>query len=193
MNEPWFRLIVLGILGKVGSSMGPAGMLLGVAVGWGPLKYKKLVLGINIFSFTLSFIPLIISIIAYLSGQSRDVWYGFEQGIRGILDGTMGSLGALTGILASIFALKGKAKNLALGIMIFSIVLSLILLFIGIIGYLSDQPRAWVKFGSPGFLGTLFFGTALVLFPITPKNRNSGLRKIVLDLTLIGNRDDRQD
>ena len=169
MNEPWFRLIVLGILGKVGSSMGLAGMSLGVVVGWGPLKaqklvYKKLVLGINIFSFTVSFILLIISIIAYLSGQSREIWYGFEQGIRGILDGTMGSLGGLTGMLASIFALRRKAKNLVLGAMIFSIVLSLSLLFIGIIAYLSGQPRrVWFEFGSPGLTGTVMFGTAFAV------------------------------
>jgi hypothetical protein len=77
MNEPWIHPGILG--GILGGTMGTLGAITGTLAGWFPAKgkYKKLVLGVNVFSFVLSLILLIIGIIAYLSGQPRDVWYGF--------------------------------------------------------------------------------------------------------------------
>jgi hypothetical protein len=105
----------------------------------------------------------------------------------------MGSLGALTGTLAGLLAAKGKAKKLVLGVQIFLIALSLILLVIGIIAYLFGQPRGvWYGFGYTGLLGTIIFG---ILYPVLLNEyRKAELRKSMAeDLTLGENRDVGQD
>jgi hypothetical protein len=114
---------------------------------------------------------------------------GILGGLGGILGGTMGILGAITGGLAGWFAPKGKYKKLVLGVNTFSFVLSLILLIIGIIAYLSGQPRGvWYGFGYCGLLCTVLFGIG---FPVILKRyRDAELRKSMSeDLTLGGNED----
>lgn len=51
--------------------------------------------------------------------------------VGGILGGTMGLLGAITGTLGGVLAPRGKAKKLVLGVELFSLALSFILLVIG--------------------------------------------------------------
>lgn len=88
MNEPWLSNpgMVGGIFGSImGILGGIIGTLAGVFVPRG--KAKKLTLGVNTFAFVLSFISLVVGIIAYLSGQPYGVWYGF--GLCGLL-GTSG-------------------------------------------------------------------------------------------------------
>ena len=113
----------------------------------------------------------------------NEAW--IHPGILGsILGGTLGTLGGIIGTLASIFVPKGKAKKLVLGVVIFSIVLSLILLVIGIIAYLSGQPRGvCYGVGYPGLVGTVVFGIG---YPVTLKRyRDAELRKSMAeDLTL---------
>ena len=78
MNEPWLSNpgMVGGILGStMGILGGVVGTLASVYIPKG--KAKKLVLGVNIFAFVLSFISLIVGITAYLSEQPYGVWYGF--------------------------------------------------------------------------------------------------------------------
>jgi MFS family permease len=113
--------------------------------------------------------------------------------LGGILGGTMGGLGGLTGALAGLFVPKGKARKLVLGVIIFLIALSLILLVIGIIAYLFGQPRGvWYGFGYTGLLGTIIFG---ILYPVLLNEyRKAELRKSMAeDLTLGENRDVGQD
>ena len=88
MNEPWISNpgMIGGILGStIGILGGVVGTLAGGFVPRG--KAKKLTLGVNTFAFVLSFISLIVSIVAYLSGQPYGIWYGF--GLVGLL-GTSG-------------------------------------------------------------------------------------------------------
>jgi hypothetical protein len=113
--------------------------------------------------------------------------------LGGILGGTIGILGSITGGLAGWFVPKGKAKKLVLGVIIFLIALSLILLVIGIIAYLFGQPRGvWYGFGYTGLLGTIIFG---ILYPVLLNEyRKAELRKSMAeDLTLGENRDVGQD
>lgn len=97
MNEPWINN--LGMVGAIlGSTMGilggTIGTLAGVFVPRG--KAKKLTLGVNTFAFVLSFISLVVGIVAYLSGQPYGIWYGF--GFVGLL-GTSGFGGGFWVIL----------------------------------------------------------------------------------------------
>lgn len=88
MNEPWISNpgMVGGILGStIGILGGIIGTLAGVFVPRG--KAKKLTLCVNTFAFILSFISLVVGIVAYLSGQPYGIWYGF--GLGGLL-GTSG-------------------------------------------------------------------------------------------------------
>ena len=100
MNEPWISNpgmagMVGGILGAtIGILGGTIGTLAGVFVPRG--KAKKLTLGVNTFAFVLSFISLVVGIVAYLSGQPYSVWYGF--GFFGLL-GTSGFGGSFWVIL----------------------------------------------------------------------------------------------
>ena len=113
--------------------------------------------------------------------------------LGGILGGTIGGLGAITGALAGIFVPKGKAKKLVLGIVIFLIVLSFILLVIGIIAYLSGQPRGvWFWLCYTGLVCTVGSGIG---FPVILKRyRDAELRKSMAeDLTLGGNEDVNQN
>ena len=68
MNEPWIHPGRLG--GILGDTMGTLGAITGTLAGWFPAKgkYKKLVLGVNIFSFVLSLILLVIG------GNRLSVW-----------------------------------------------------------------------------------------------------------------------
>lgn len=84
MNEPWISNT--GMIGGIlGSAMGILGGVVGSLAGFfiPKGKAKKLVLGVDIFAFTLSGILLAVGIIAYLSGQPYDVWYGF--GLCGLI------------------------------------------------------------------------------------------------------------
>ena len=97
MNEPWISNpgVVGGILGStIGILGGVIGTLAGVFVPRG--KAKKLTLGVNTFAFVLSFISLVVGIVAYLSGQPYGIWYGF--GLVGLL-GTSGFGGGFWVIL----------------------------------------------------------------------------------------------
>ena len=88
MNEPWLSNpgMVGGIFGSImGILGGIIGTLAGVFVPRG--KAKKLTLGVNTFAFVLSFVSLVLGIVAYLSGQPYGIWYGF--GLCGFL-GTSG-------------------------------------------------------------------------------------------------------
>ena len=83
MNEPWINPGILGsILGVIGGTLGGVvGTLASFFIPKG--KAKKLVLGVDIFGFALSGLLLVVSIIAYLSGQPYSVWYGF--GLCGLI------------------------------------------------------------------------------------------------------------
>ena len=97
MNEPWISNpgMVGGILGStIGILGGVIGTLASVFVPRG--KAKKLTLGVNTLAFVLSFISLVVGIVAYLSGQPYGVWYGF--GLVGLL-GTSGFGGGFWVIL----------------------------------------------------------------------------------------------
>lgn len=88
MNEPWFSNpgMVGGIFGSIMGILGGIIVTLaGVFVPRG--KAKKLTLGVNTFAFVLSFVSLVLGIVAYLSGQPYGIWYGF--GLCGLL-GTSG-------------------------------------------------------------------------------------------------------
>lgn len=105
----------------------------------------------------------------------------------GILGSAIGILGAVFGTLAGICVPKGKAKRLVMGVGIFAVILSLILLTIGIVAYLSGQPHdVWYLFGYTGLLCTVSFG---VILPVILKQyRKSELRKSMSeDLTFGGN------
>ena len=83
MNEPWMNPGMIG--GILGSIFGILGALIGILGGGFVPRGKaiKLTLGVNTFVFVLSFISLVVGIIANLSGQPYGVWSGF--GHAGIL------------------------------------------------------------------------------------------------------------
>lgn len=87
MNEPWIANIGLvgAILGAMIGLFGAIiGTLTGVCVSRG--KARKLTLGITALALVLSFISLIVGIIAILSGQPYRVWECFgDIGIFGIV------------------------------------------------------------------------------------------------------------
>ena len=91
MNEPWINPGILGGIlgGTFGTLGGIVGTLAGAFVPRG--KVKKLTLGVNTFAFVLSFISLVVGIVAYLSGQPYDVWFGF--GYTGLICTVMYGLG----------------------------------------------------------------------------------------------------
>ena len=111
--------------------------------------------------------------------------------IGGILGGTMGLLGAITGTLGGVLAPRGKAKKLVLGVELFSLGLSLILLVVGIVAYLVGQPRGvWYAFGYTGLICTVIWSIGLVV--ILKRYRAAELRKSMSeDLTLGSNNDPR--
>ena len=110
-----------------------------------------------------------------------------------ILGCTLGGLGALVGTLAGLFAPKGKYKKLVLGVLIFESVLSLILLILGIIAYLSGQPRGvWFWLCYAGFICIVGSGVGYAV--ILKRYRDAELRKSMAeDLTLGGNEDVNQN
>lgn len=83
MNEPWMHPGLIG--GILGSIFGILGALIGILGGGFVPRGKaiKLTLGVDMFAFVLSFISLVVGIIANLSGQPYGVWSGF--GHAGIL------------------------------------------------------------------------------------------------------------
>ena len=105
MNEPWISNMgmVGGILGSIGGILGGVvGTLASVFIPKG--KAKKLVLGVDIFAFILSGILLAVGIIAYLSGQPYNIWYGF--GLCGLI-GT-----PLYGMLFFVFRMEYRKAEL---------------------------------------------------------------------------------
>ena len=105
MNEPWISDMgmVDGIMGLLGGVLGGVvGTLASVFIPKG--KAKKLVLGVDIFACTLSGILLAVGVIAYLSGQPYDVWYGF--GLCGLI-GT-----PLFGMLFFVFRMEYRKAEL---------------------------------------------------------------------------------
>ena len=106
--------------------------------------------------------------------------------IGGILGGTMGLLGAITGTLGGVLAPRGKAKKLVLGVELFSLALSLILLAIGIVAYLAGQPRGvWYAFGYTGLICTVIWSIGLVV--ILKRYREAELRKSMSEDLTFGN------
>lgn len=85
MNEPWIDNI--GLVGAIlGAMIGMFGAIIGTLVGVCVSRGKasKLPLGITTLALILSFISLIVGIIALLSGQPYDVWECFgDIGILG--------------------------------------------------------------------------------------------------------------
>jgi len=117
----------------------------------------------------------------------NEPWISNPGMAGGILGSAMGILGAVFGTLAGICVPKGKAKRLVMGVGVFAIILSLILFIIGIVAYLSGQPRdVWYLFGYTGLLCTVILGVNL---PVMLKQyRKAELRKSMSeDLTLGGN------
>ena len=105
MNEPWISNpgMVGGILGStMGILGGVVGTLASVYIPKG--KAKKFVLGVNTFTFILSFISLIVGITAYLSEQPYGIWYGF--GLCGLI-GTF-----LFGMLFFVFRMEYRKAEL---------------------------------------------------------------------------------
>ena len=111
--------------------------------------------------------------------------------LGGILGGTMGTLGAIIGTLAGLFVPKGKYKKLVLGVDIFDFALSLILLLIGIIAYLSGQPRGvWFWLCYTGIICAV--GSGIGFLVLRNEYRKAELRKSMAeDLTLGGDEDVR--
>ena len=98
----------------------------------------------------------------------NEPWISNVGLVGGILGSMLGILGAVVGTLAGVLAPKGKAKRLVMGVEIFAIVLSLTLLIIGIVAYLSRQPRdVWYVFGYPGLLCTVLFGIGVPVYAQT--------------------------
>lgn len=91
MNEPWMHPGLIG--GILGSIIGILGALIGILGGEFVPRGKaiKLTLGVNTFAFVLSFISLVVGLIANISGQPYGVWSGF--GGAGILGTVLFSLG----------------------------------------------------------------------------------------------------
>lgn len=91
MNEPWMNPGMIG--GILGSIIGILGALIGILGGGFVPRGKaiKLTLDVNTFAFVLSFISLVVGIIANLSGQPYGVWDGF--GHAGILGTSLFGLG----------------------------------------------------------------------------------------------------
>ena len=91
MNEPWMHPGLIG--GILGSIFGILGALIGILRGGFVLRGKaiKLTLGVDMFAFVLSFISLVVGIIANISGQPYGVWGGFGQ--AGILGTSLFGLG----------------------------------------------------------------------------------------------------
>ena len=123
----------------------------------------------------------------------NEPWISNTGITSGILGSAMGILGAVFGTLASICVPKGKAKRLVMGVGVFAVILSLILLTIGIVAYLSGQPRdVWYLFGYTGFLCTVILGVNLPV--ILKQYRKAELRKSMSeDLTLGGNSCDQNE
>lgn len=74
----------------------------------------------------------------------------------------MGLLGGTLGSLTGIFAPRGKAKSLVLGLYVISLLGSVLLLIAGSVAYLTGQPYGvWYGLGFPGLGGTVIFGSLL--------------------------------
>jgi hypothetical protein len=124
----------------------------------------------------------------------NEPWINNPGMVGDTLVSVIGVIGLVMAILVLILIPKGKAKNLVLGVYIFGIVLSFIPLVIGIVAYLSGQPRSiwWSCFGYPGLLGTPLF--TMFFFGSRHEYRKAELRKSMAeDLTLGGNNDDQQN
>ena len=76
MVEPWFNPIMGGILGGAMGILGAITCTVGNMLAQKG-KAKKLVLGIKLFAFALSFSLIVIGIVAYLAGQPRSIWLIF--------------------------------------------------------------------------------------------------------------------
>ena len=86
--------------------------------------------------------------------------------IGGILGGAIGILGAVVGALTGVFASRGKATKLTLGVNAFAFLLSFVAVIVGIAAYLSGQPYGvWYGFGLGGLIGTILFGMGFWVIP----------------------------
>ncbi len=118
----------------------------------------------------------------------NEPWINNPEMVGSTLISAIGVLGLVLAILVLLLTLKGKAQKLVLGVDIFGIALSSILLVIGIAAYLSGQPRGiwWSCFGYPGLLGTPLF--TVFFFGFRHEYRKAELRKSMSeDLTFGGN------
>ncbi|MXV82221.1 hypothetical protein F4X88_12485 [Candidatus Poribacteria bacterium] len=120
----------------------------------------------------------------------NEPWISNTGMVGGILGSMIGILGGVVGTLAGGFVPRGKAKRLTLGVNTFAFVLSFTSLVVGIIAYLSGQPRdVWYVFGYIGLLCTVGFGTGF--WVILKRARDAELRKSMSeDLMLGGNEKD---
>lgn len=94
--------------------------------------------------------------------KQAKAWWGARAAgaMGGILGGTMGVLGAITGILAS----RGKARGFVLGVYWGLLGVGLCLLAVGIIAVIRHQPYA--VYFAPLFAGGLASTLSLVLMPV---------------------------
>ncbi len=118
----------------------------------------------------------------------NEPWINNPGIVGNTLDWVISALGFIILLLGLLLISKGKAKNLVLGLAIFGITLSFILLVIGIVAYLSGQPRSiwWSCFGGNGLVETLLFTMFFFLF--RHEYRKAELRKSMSeDLTFESN------
>ena len=136
------------------------------------------------FAAALSVLFSVLCLSASAQNGARVVEPWIHPGwIGGILGSAVGILGGVVGALTGVFASRGKATKLTLGVNAFAFLLSFVSLVAGIVAFLSGQPYGvWFGFGYGGLLGTIIFG---VLFGVILKRaREAELRISMLeDLT----------
>ena len=111
--------------------------------------------------------------------------------ILNVIFDAFGTLVVINAVLGVVFIIKGKAKKLVLGVNTLAFALGFIFLVVGIIAYMSGQPRGvWWEFIYTGCLGLLIFGSFIYL--TLKMYRPIELRKSMSeDLTFGGDKDNQ--